>query len=137
MIRQLLDYAGASSGEDAQVALDEDLLAVVLDLSAMQKGGKQITIDKQIEQNLFVRGSREGLQQVLLNCFLNAIDAIEARSDRQGGRINLSMQKQVVSIGEVPDEAVISIVDDGVGFDEADREKQFDPFFTTKEPGAG
>ena len=65
------------------------------------------------------------LEQVLLNVFLNAAQAmqgagqIEARASRANGRIELSIR------------------DSGPGIDPQHLERVFDPFFTTKPPGEG
>ena len=65
------------------------------------------------------------LQQVLLNLAINARDAMP-----DGGTLSL----RVACEGP---EVILEVEDDGVGFDDATREKLFEPFFTTKEVGKG
>jgi signal transduction histidine kinase len=65
------------------------------------------------------------LQQVLLNLVVNGIQAMP-----QGGPLR-------VEVGARGDEAVLSVIDAGVGIPEALRERIFEPFFTTKERGVG
>lgn len=65
------------------------------------------------------------LQQVFLNLFLNARDAMP-----QGGRISICIFRE--------DEfACVRIADSGLGIDETELRQIFDPFFTTKPPGRG
>ncbi len=67
----------------------------------------------------------EQLKQVLLNIFLNAIQAQPA-----GGRISIRMFAE-------RNEEVISIQDSGPGIEPENLNRIFDPFFTTKREGTG
>jgi len=68
-----------------------------------------------------------GLQQVLLNLFMNGIQAME-----KGGEL-----KAVIRAAETPAEARIDIVDTGPGISPEHISQVFDPFFTTKKVGVG
>jgi two-component system, NtrC family, sensor kinase len=68
-----------------------------------------------------------GLQQVLLNLFMNSIQAME-----KGGEL-----KAVIRAAETPAEARIDIVDTGPGISPEHISQVFDPFFTTKKVGVG
>jgi signal transduction histidine kinase len=73
-----------------------------------------------------VTGNPRGLQQVFLNLFLNAIQAMP-----DGGELSVSAH-----VGE--DGFVrIDVSDTGTGIPAAEVDKIFDPFFTTKDPGEG
>jgi signal transduction histidine kinase len=83
------------------------------------------------------------LQQVFLNLFLNAIDAI-----KQQGRIDISAHlptrnqlKQYrkdypALLGDSP-YVVVHFTDNGTGMTQSTAEQVFEPFFTTKTSGAG
>ena len=83
------------------------------------------------------------LQQVFLNLFLNAIDAI-----KQQGRIDISAdsptssqlrhytRKYPLLLRETP-YVIVHFTDNGTGMSPATAEKVFEPFFTTKTSGAG
>jgi signal transduction histidine kinase len=66
------------------------------------------------------------LQQVLLNLFLNAGDAIS----RQG---TITVQTRKISAAAIR----IAVSDDGKGIDSQSLEKVFKPFFSTKSQGTG
>jgi len=69
---------------------------------------------------VIVRADGTQLEQVVMNLAVNARDAMP-----DGGTLTVG----VVSDGET---AVLSVIDDGIGMDEATRERIFEPFFTTK-----
>jgi two-component system NtrC family sensor kinase len=72
-----------------------------------------------------IKGNQHNLQQVFINLFLNAIQAMP-----NGGELTVTSNRQ--------DSAVrIDVSDTGNGIPEEILEKIFDPFFTTKEVGKG
>lgn len=71
---------------------------------------------------------REGhVQQVLMNLIQNAVDAVEAGAD----------PVVRVEFRSAEGRALVDIVDNGPGVDEATASAIFDPFFTTKPVGRG
>lgn len=78
-----------------------------------------------------VHGDPGQLQQVLLNLYNNAIDAILTRHGPEGGCLE-------VSVGQEDGKNVkIRVKDNGTGISFADKQKIFSPFFTTKPVGKG
>jgi len=76
---------------------------------------------------IIARLDRGGLQQVLLNLFMNSIQAME-----HGGDL-----KVVVSRADTSNEARIDVIDNGCGIPPENIDQIFDPFFTTKKEGVG
>jgi len=76
-----------------------------------------------------IRGDRNGLQQVLVNLIMNAMDALEGREEGKG----LIEIRSCESGGRV----MVSISDNGPGIPEDIQKRIFDPFFTTKGSGEG
>jgi two-component system, NtrC family, sensor kinase len=68
-----------------------------------------------------------GLQQVLLNLFLNSIHAMSG-----GGELRV-----VIGTSEMKNESRIDIIDNGPGIAPEHIDQIFDPFFTTKKEGIG
>ncbi len=71
------------------------------------------------------------LQQVLLNLYNNAIDAILEKKSPDGGQLSILVRPDKERNVE------ISVIDTGVGISPENLEKLFTPFFTTKPVGKG
>ncbi|WP_300465265.1 GAF domain-containing sensor histidine kinase [Desulfobacula sp.] len=69
------------------------------------------------------------IQQVILNIFLNAIDAMP-----QGGQIVIMTQRIPAEVGNT---IRLDVIDSGCGIPESNLKRVFDPFFSTKTQGAG
>lgn len=82
------------------------------------------------EEPALVMGEKVIFEQVLLNLFSNARDAIEMQGSGAG---------EIKVIAEFDEDKghVVKVQDSGGGIPEAVMDKLFDPFFTTKEPGKG
>jgi len=74
---------------------------------------------------MHTRGDPRRLQQVLFNLLLNARDAMP-----EGGRV-------VVALRADGGEAILNVIDEGLGLGGAAAEKLFEPFWTTKTKGSG
>lgn len=79
-----------------------------------------------------VRANAGELEQVFLNLFLNALDAMP-----KGGRLTVSVSSTPIRCLEGKSCVAISVEDTGAGIDPTIRDRIFEPFFTTKEPGRG
>jgi signal transduction histidine kinase len=84
-----------------------------------------------MDQDLYVRGDWERLEQLFVNLLLNAVQALPE------GRANENQVR--ISLRELPgqDAAVASIEDTGTGIPLEVQERIFQPFFTTKPIGQG
>src|SRR5262249_58450173 len=77
-----------------------------------------------------VFGKRIQLQQVILNLFSNAMEAMDAVA--KGARL-----LHVTSTSFAPESVFITVADSGPGLPANDISRIFDPFFTTKSQGMG
>ncbi|OWV98571.1 ATPase [Rhizobium sp. R72] len=76
---------------------------------------------------LCVLGNRIRLEQILINLFQNALEALDGRAD---ARVD-------VSVSETDDEAAIEVADNGPGISPVILKSLFTPFNTSKERGLG
>jgi signal transduction histidine kinase len=105
-----------------------------------------ITLETRLDNTISpVAVDRNKIQQVFINLFMNAVQAMEGR-----GNLAVSTTEKELSQEELPiisrrknhfaagDKAVVvEITDTGPGIPEDKLDKLFDPFFTTKPTGKG
>ena len=94
-----------------------------------------------------IRGDADQLEQVFLNFFLNAMDAMktqgelsvttEIRAGEQWLNPRAYSNGETNGNGQTPEALLISIRDTGEGIRAEDLPHVFDPFFTTKDYGTG
>jgi two-component system NtrC family sensor kinase len=91
-----------------------------------------ISIEQNIAENMYlIHGDPTQLQQVFLNLFNNAIDAILERHGTSGGKL-------IIQAGPKEKNTVeILVRDNGCGIKPDNVNKIFSPFFTTKPVGKG
>lgn len=85
-----------------------------------------ITVERKFDDTPAIRGDPEKLQQLFLNFFINAIDAMP-----DGGVLRVS----IVRGG--PSEVQVRVADTGIGISRESIGKIFDPFHTSKPHGKG
>ncbi|MCA8924779.1 MAG: response regulator [Planctomycetes bacterium] len=121
LARSLLTFAGRGKNLAAPVSLND----VVRSVERIFVHGidKRIQVTNELRASRGVMGDYVRLEQVVMNLFLNARDAMP-----EGGRIRVSTRD------EGP-EVVVEVEDEGAGIPRALRRRVFDPFFTTKQGG--
>ncbi len=102
---------------------------------------KEITIHRELTEDLLaIEADPAQLEQVLLNLFVNAADAMP------GGGGNLLLKTVNITNKEMKGKAydvkignyvLLTVTDTGTGMAQKTMERIFDPFFTTKEKGRG
>ncbi|ATX79077.1 PAS domain S-box-containing protein [Mariprofundus aestuarium] len=104
---------------------------------------ENIKLDKQIDSHkLIIMGNPTQLQQMILNLFGNAVDAVKKTKNPaitfRTAQFYADQSFCTKHIGAKSDNyAHLMLHDNGQGIEEAHLERIFDPFFTTKEVGKG
>jgi len=102
---------------------------IALTLSELQRS-RVILQTEFIDGLPLVTGDRVQLQQVILNLFLNASEAMSAVEDRP-------RQLVIRTDRDEADRVRLSVQDAGMGIDPKVLDRLFEPFFTTKSGGMG
>lgn len=137
LTRQLLGYAREGKYEVEPISLNR-LVQDTLEIFGRTRKG--IQIHTSLEDGLWtIEGDRTQIEQVLLNFYINAADAMQA-----GGNLFIKTENVTLTnlfakqhMGTPGNYVVVSVRDTGSGMDKKTRAKAFDPFFTTKEVGKG
>ncbi|MBI5408955.1 MAG: HAMP domain-containing protein [Nitrospirae bacterium] len=129
IIKNLLTFARATPSEKGKVSIN-DVLSRTIFMVQNQEKFHHIKFNINLEDYQFIiLGDPSQFQQIFLNMFINAADAMNGR-----GNIFVSTRKTTES-GKPYVE--IEFTDEGCGIKEEDMPKLFEPFFTTKPVGKG
>ena len=127
IVRNLLEFSRASHPKVELISLDE-LVDKTVRLVSNELKLHHIKFSKEVQAEFpKIQLDKSGLQQVLVNLFLNAIQAMG-----DGGDLKVII-RQASDIAE----ARLDVVDNGPGIPKDNIGRIFDPFFTTKKTGQG
>ncbi|MCK4785051.1 MAG: response regulator, partial [Desulfobacteraceae bacterium] len=101
---------------------------------------KEITIHRELADDLYgIEADSTQIEQVLLDLFVNAADAMPSGGDLMLQTMNTSHKdmKGKVYRPKVGNYVLLTVTDTGTGMDKRTMEKIFHPFFTTKDMGMG
>ena len=125
-MRQLLTFARPP----AESTADVDLSAMVSGIIATvrkEKAGVAVEVRDRIVPGLVLRhASSQGLEQIVWNLLLNALQAVEDHG-------SVEVVAESAGHGDVR----LSVCDDGPGIPAPIRERIFEPYFTTRQKGSG
>ncbi len=125
IINSLLNLARPSGGDAGPVDLNV-VVSDVLSLLEHQLRAGRVQVRKDlVSPAVIVRGVEYKIQQVFLNLFLNARDAMP-----KGGWLSVTTRVD-------GDTAIVEVGDTGAGIPAEHLARIYDPFFTTKPEGRG
>jgi len=137
LTRQLLGIARGGKYEVKPTSLNELLKKQNAMFGRMRK---EITVRGKYAKDLWpTEVDRGQIEQVLLNLYVNASQAMPEGGDINTQTENVTLDESYIKPFEIKTGRYvkISITDTGTGMDPETREGIFDPFFTTKERGRG
>jgi two-component system NtrC family sensor kinase len=127
IVKNLLEFSRASHPRLEQVSLEE-IVEKTARFVANEMNLHNVRFSKEVRDQLpAMQVDKGGLQQVLLNLFLNSIQAMP-----DGGEL-----KVVIRLSKAMNEGVIDVTDTGVGIPPEHLGSIFDPFYTTRKDGEG
>ncbi|NTV84486.1 MAG: GAF domain-containing protein, partial [Bacteroidales bacterium] len=139
-IRELIDHVRIFSRDQGAIMFERvdvnNVISNALSMINSQLRHHRIQITTELEQNLgYTMGNPSRLEQVLLNLFSNARDALEEK-EKQAGNEGMKMEILISTFIE-SDKIVIKVRDNGSGISPENLNRIFNPFFTTKSVGHG
>jgi two-component system, NtrC family, sensor kinase len=124
IVNSLLNFSRTSATEFVPVDLNK-VLRETLSLVEHQFAKSSVKAELVIDESItLIKGSPGKLQQVFLNLFLNARDAIESGGP-SGGRLTIQTERGNGAVR-------VKVSDTGTGIAPQNLARIFDPFFTTK-----
>src|SRR5882724_8570273 len=127
ILRDLMEFAQPRQPRRTHVNLNK-IIENTLRLVSVDKQFKQLKVITELDSSLpLIDVDQDQMQQVFLNLFLNARDAMP-----NGGELVVTTKYDAQS-----GSAVIEVADTGTGIRPELQDRIFDPFFTTKQQGKG
>ncbi len=125
IVNGLLNFARMNGAEFEDLDVNQ-LIQESLSLLDHQLRQNRINVEASLDRTLPpIYGNSGKLQQVFINLFLNARDAMSSGGDL---KVRTAMNDHMV---------IVDIQDTGVGISEENIKRIYDPFFTTKRSGKG
>jgi signal transduction histidine kinase len=129
IVRNLLDYTRASSGNVAPVDLNE-VVNSTLALLQHHLDERGVQLHLEVAPVPSFEGNFNDLSTVVTNLVMNAADATRSLVAPDEPRIGLLT-------GVEGDDVLLTVRDNGAGIPAVTKDRIFDPFYTSKEVGAG
>ncbi len=127
LTKQFLDYTKTSLLDFKPIKLNQ-LLLTMWKMSKLENAPCRVSFEARLDKYLpEIIASRENLERVFVNLFMNAIKALSKK-----GKVTL--ETRLLSSG---DRVEVKIIDDGKGISKEQQERLFEPFYTTREDGTG
>ena len=137
LTKQLLGYARKGKYDVKPICLNEIITETI---DAFSRARKEISVHCQLKKDLSSIDADQGqMEQVLLNLFVNASDAMPGGGDLILHTSNVTdeaMRGRLYS-PKIGNYVKLTVADTGIGMDKDTQERIFDPFFTSKEMGRG
>jgi two-component system sensor histidine kinase HydH len=125
VISQLIEFAKPLELRKERVRLIELVRHAVKLIDADAKENK-ISIEVDVATDIpAVEVDSDKIKQVLLNIFLNALEAM-----KDGGNLRIGVERDT-------DNVAVTISDNGIGIEKTDLPRIYDPYFTSKPAGTG
>ncbi|MFT5442821.1 MAG: PAS domain S-box-containing protein, partial [Myxococcota bacterium] len=125
LIQTLLNISRPHEARRASVVVEE-VLTHALEFFQEKLKKRGVVVEREFANVPLITGDRDQLEQVFLNLFVNAADAMP-----QGGTLSVKLSSPN------PKEVCVLVRDNGTGVEADALQRIFEPFFTTKDRGKG
>jgi two-component system NtrC family sensor kinase len=124
IVGDLLEFARGREPRMREMELNSLITSAHARTMAAASKTVRFTLDSD-PAGVLIIADPEQLEQVFINLFTNAVDAMDANGSL------------VVTVSPHPDAVTVRIADNGRGIPPESLEKVFEPFYTTKDKGTG
>ena len=128
-ITQFLHTSKAEFNEDLVIDISiRQLIEEIKQLSYASIVDTNVKVNIDVADDLMIKASRNGLKQVILNVFVNSIDALKDVAYERVINVKAFIRNHQI---------IISLSNNGPMIEKENIESIFEPFYTTKELGTG
>ena len=126
LVNDFLSFARPNPAHKSMVDINQVITKMVSLTPFPEVKEKEVSLKIQLSEEFSeINVDEHQIYQTLLNLFNNAIQAIP-----KGGEITFKTEKAASGL-------LITVMDNGIGIPDEEKEKVFEPFFTKKERGTG
>jgi signal transduction histidine kinase len=133
LTRQLLGFARGGKYEVDAININK---LIAENVAMFGRTKKELNIISEFQEDIWPTDADQGqINQVYLNLFVNAWEAMPQGGKLKLKTVNISLQPDFVKPYGVDFGRYIKVTvsDSGIGMDDTTRKRLFDPFFTTRE----
>ena len=131
LVNEFSDFARMPKPIFKKINLN-DLISRSINLHELAETDIKFNLSKE-KSSLKIIGDEEQLNRVFINLIKNSIESIYEKKINNAG----FKGKITVDIVDDSDYIYVTIIDNGVGFEQVDKTKMITPYFTTKKKGTG
>lgn len=136
IVQGLLSFARPSDLNASFIHIEEFIMQLISLLSSTLKSVNIETEFRFLASNPTIAADSEQLRQILLNVFMNSIDAMKILEPWKPRILTIKTENTLSKADSIPMLALI-IEDTGCGIPKENIEMIFNPFYTTKSEGTG
>ena len=129
-----MQYARPPKGKQELVSLSEVLMECVTLVQPLILVQEDIKVETVLEKNLFICADRDQIKQVFINLFMNGLNAVERKAQKEEKISSPAMKIMASARGEF---IIVQVLDHGDGMTPEEVKKCTEPFFTTRSQGNG
>jgi signal transduction histidine kinase len=139
IIQRLLDVARRKVGAGERTPVELNKLALdTLELLEYQIGSARIESRSRLDRGVTaLPGNRDQLQQVLLNLYMNAIEAMAGGGVLEVRTSRIARRRPGLEVDPERRYTVLEVSDTGIGIAASDRANVFEAFYTSKAQSGG
>lgn len=132
VIDHMRQFASERHSDTAEMVNARTLVEAVTGLVGQQLRRHNISLVNAVDANIFVKGNKTRLEQVLINLIANARDSID------GKRKSRTAKREIRIHSNVDDQQIyLRVADTGAGIPKEIQDRIMEPFVTTKEDQSG
>ncbi len=126
VIKDFLDFAKPQSMQYKELSINQ-IIDNIIEFIEPETAKAGVKVFSNLSEKLFkIHGEENQLKQILLNLFLNSVQAM-----LDGGKLTVKTRNQPDGI------VMVTISDTGIGIKNEHHNEIFSPFFTTRKQGSG
>lgn len=129
-----MQYARPPKGKCEKLDVSEVLRECAAWLHPIIFARDEIHVEMEIEEHLYIGADRDQIKQVFINLFMNGVNAVERKLQREEKIASPAMRITAEEKGEF---VIVTVLDYGVGMTPDEVKKCTEPFFTTRAQGNG